>query len=63
MPIQRPCLANNILELIGNTPLVRLNHLTKEDSAEVLLKLESLNPMFSVKDRIAYAMLQEAEKS
>ncbi len=63
MPIQRPCLANNILELIGNTPLVRLNHLPKEDSAEVLLKLESLNPMFSVKDRIAYAMLQEAERS
>ena len=63
MPIQRPCLANNILELIGNTPLVRLNHLPRKDSAEVLVKLESLNPMFSVKDRIAYAMLQEAEKS
>jgi len=63
MPIQRPCLANNILELIGNTPLVRLNHLPEKNSAEVLLKLESLNPMFSVKDRIAYAMLQEAEKS
>lgn len=63
MPIQRPCLANNILELIGNTPMVRLNHLPRKDSAEVLLKLESLNPMFSVKDRIAYAMVQEAEKS
>jgi len=63
MPIQRPCLANNILELIGNTPLVRLNHLPEKNSAEVLLKLESLNPMFSVKDRIAYAMLQEAERS
>lgn len=63
MSIQRPCLANNILELIGNTPLVRLNHLPEKDSAEVLLKLESLNPMFSVKDRIAYAMLQEAERS
>ena len=63
MPIQRPCLANNILELIGNTPMVRLNHLPGKDSAEVLLKLESLNPMFSIKDRIAYAMLQEAEKS
>jgi cysteine synthase A len=63
MPIQRPCLANNILELIGNTPLVRLNRLPEKDSAEVLVKLESLNPMFSVKDRIAYAMLQEAERS
>ena len=63
MPIQRPCLANNILELIGNTPMVRLNHLPRKDSAEVLLKLESLNPMFSVKDRIAYAMVQEAERS
>ena len=63
MPVQRPCLANNILELIGNTPLVRLNRLPKRESAEVLLKLESLNPMFSVKDRIGYAMLQDAERA
>ncbi len=63
MPVQRPCLANNILELIGNTPLVRLNRLPERGSAEVLLKLESLNPMFSVKDRIGYAMLQEAERA
>ena len=61
MPRQRPLLANNILELIGYTPLVRLNRLPEKDSAEVLLKLESLNPMFSVKDRIAYAMLKKAE--
>ena len=62
MARQRPLLANNILELIGYTPLVRLNRLPYGNSAEVLLKLESLNPMFSVKDRIAYAMLREAEK-
>lgn len=62
MARQRPLLANNILELIGYTPLVRLNRLPDGNSAEVLLKLESLNPMFSVKDRIAYAMLREAEK-
>lgn len=62
MPRQRPLLANNILELIGYTPLVRVNRLTDCDGAELLLKLESLNPMFSVKDRIAYAMLKAAEE-
>lgn len=62
MPRQRPLLANNILELIGYTPLVRVNRLTDSDGAELLLKLESLNPMFSVKDRIAYAMLKAAEE-
>ena len=58
---QRPLLANNILELVGYTPLVRLNRLPNKDSAEVLIKLESLNPMFSIKDRIACAMLKMAE--
>ena len=62
MPRQRPLLAKNILELIGCTPLVRVNRLTDKGSAEVLLKLEFLNPMFSVKDRIAYAMLKAAEE-
>ena len=61
MSCQRPLIANSVLELIGNTPLVRVNRLNKQPSAEVLLKLESLNPMFSVKDRVAYAMLKEAE--
>ena len=61
MPCRRPLIANNVLELIGNTPLVRINHLVDQHSAEILLKLESLNPMFSVKDRIAYAMLKRAE--
>lgn len=59
---QRPALAKNILELVGYTPLVRLNRLLPPGSAEVYLKLESMNPMFSVKDRIAVAMLQSAEE-
>ena len=63
MTRQRPQLANHILELIGNTPLVRLNRLPDGKSAEVLLKMESLNPMFSVKDRIAYAMIKKAEEA
>jgi cysteine synthase A len=47
---------------IGNTPLIRLNHLTKGLDAEVLVKLESFNPMGSVKDRIGLAMIEEAER-
>ncbi|MCQ6963661.1 cysteine synthase A [Methanolobus chelungpuianus] len=47
---------------IGNTPLVRLNQVTKELDAEVLVKLESFNPMGSVKDRIGLAMIEEAER-
>ena len=62
MPRQRPLCANNILELVGYTPLVRLNRLPEKDSAEVLVKLESFNPMCSVKDRIAYSMLKTAAK-
>lgn len=53
----------NIAELIGNTPLVRLNRLTVENGAEVYVKLESFNPSKSVKDRAAYNMIIEAEKS
>lgn len=63
MSLQRPLLANNILELIGFTPLVRLNRLPADGSAEILLKLEFMNPMFSVKDRIAYSMLKAAEEA
>jgi len=55
-------IANNILELMGNTPLVRLNKLTSEVSAEILVKLESHNPAGSVKDRIGISMIVEAEK-
>lgn len=53
----------NVTELIGNTPLVRLNKLTSENDAEVVLKLESFNPGGSIKDRIAFNMITEAEKS
>lgn len=56
-------IANNITELIGNTPLVRLNRLTKGLNAEVLAKLEYFNPAHSVKDRIGVAMIDAAENA
>eukprot|EP00984_Skeletonema_dohrnii_P011256 scaffold4476_cov120-Skeletonema_dohrnii-CCMP3373.AAC.5 len=57
----RPKIANNILELIGHTPLVKLNKVTSESGAEIVAKLESSNPANSVKDRIALSMISEAE--
>ncbi len=54
---------NNILETIGNTPLVRLNVLTKDVKATVLAKVETTNPGNSVKDRMAIKMIDDAEKS
>src|SRR5436189_4413921 len=54
---------DNITELIGNTPLVRIRRVGPENAAEVLAKLESFNPLSSVKDRIAISMVNEAEKS
>ncbi|MCH2224418.1 MAG: pyridoxal-phosphate dependent enzyme [Crocinitomicaceae bacterium] len=54
---------NNILETIGNTPLVRLNALTKEVKATVLAKVETTNPGNSVKDRMALKMIEDAEAS
>jgi len=56
-------IANNVTELIGNTPLVRLNRLTAGLQAQVVCKLEYFNPGHSVKDRIAAAMIESAEKA
>ncbi|MBE4906687.1 cysteine synthase A [Bacillus luteolus] len=54
--------ANSIHELVGQTPIVKLNRLVGENSADVYLKLEFMNPGSSVKDRIALAMIDAAER-
>ncbi|MDA9555093.1 pyridoxal-phosphate dependent enzyme [Pelobium sp.] len=54
---------NNILETIGNTPLVKLNKITKDIEATVLAKIETTNPGNSIKDRMALKMIEDAEKS
>ncbi|MBS2970073.1 cysteine synthase A [Metabacillus sp. KIGAM252] len=55
--------ANNMADLIGRTPLVKLNRLAPEGGAQIYLKLEFFNPSKSVKDRAAFQMISEAEKS
>jgi len=55
-------LVQNVTQLIGDTPLVRLNRVVPEDSAEIYVKLEYQNPGASVKDRIAISMIETAEK-
>lgn len=55
--------ANSIDELIGNTPIVKLNAVVEEGSADVYVKLEWFNPGGSVKDRIAFNMIKEAEET
>lgn len=54
---------NSVIDLVGNTPLVKLNRLTGSEDADVYLKLEFFNPGSSVKDRIALAMIEAAEKT
>jgi cysteine synthase A len=56
-------IANFISELIGHTPLLRLNRITTGCAGEVIAKLESFNPCGSVKDRIGYSMIETAEKA
>ena len=58
----RPRLAGSVLDLVGGTPLVKLNRLPKAGGATILAKMESLNPGGSVKDRIAAAMIDDAER-
>jgi cysteine synthase len=54
---------DNITELIGNTPLVRISRVAPEGAAEVIGKMEAFNPLSSVKDRIAISMVEEAERA
>lgn len=55
-------ISNDILETIGNTPLVKLSRLGSASSAQIFAKMESFNPMSSLKDRIAFSMIEDAEK-
>jgi cysteine synthase len=56
-------IANSVVDLIGQTPIVKLNRISDENSADIYLKLEYMNPGSSVKDRIALAMIEAAEES
>lgn len=53
---------SDITKTVGNTPLVQLNHIAEGLGATILAKLESFNPLSSVKDRIGVAMIEDAEK-
>ena len=53
---------DSVIDAIGNTPIIRLNNLTKDLNAEVDVKMESFNPAGSIKDRVAVAMIEDAEE-
>lgn len=53
---------NNVIELIGNTPMIKVNKMVSEDNAKLYVKLERFNPSGSVKDRAALGMIEKAEK-
>jgi cysteine synthase A len=63
MALERPPIADSVLDLVGGTPLVRLSRMVDGDCAEILGKMESLNPAGSVKDRIALRMIEDAEEA
>src|SRR4051794_5531155 len=58
----RPGITPSILAAIGRTPLIRLRHLVRDVPAQILVKLEALNPGGSIKDRVGVAMVDEAER-
>lgn len=60
--LEKTKIADSVLGLIGNTPLVKLNRVTADSGAEIVAKLESSNPANSVKDRIALSMITQAEE-
>jgi cystathionine beta-synthase len=61
--VQRPKVATTILDVIGHTPMVRLNSITRDVPGTVLAKLETFNPGNSIKDRMAIRMIEDAEKA
>jgi len=61
-PMDKPKICNSIVDAIGATPIVKLNYLAKNQKANIFLKMESMEPCSSVKDRIGKSMIEEAEK-